>query len=458
MKSTTTAIAYTLLIATFTNLPLQAGTRQPTYTLQSQRSPGQTDKVTVLMEVSGEFKDRPAAGKDKEERVAMNGTCRLSYWEKTLAAKADSRRSVRYYETARADVKFKDGAHQPSLSAERRLIGAAVDESSGATLFSLGDPLSRDELELIDMIGNSLVLDDLLPSRPVTVGDTWKPSDKTVAMLLGLDEVTRCQVQCSLKEAAKSVARIDLSGSVTGKINDTTTRIELKGKYRFDLKARRIDWFALVTREDRGISQAASGFNVGVRLQMTITPSSAPPQLSATKLADADLEPTAERSRLGFHSPRERWQITYDRRWHLNSDDRDAALLKWIDQGAMAGQCNIASLAQRDPDKLVTLEEFQEDIRRALGKNFGEFVEAKQSINASGLRVLRVVAQGVAKAKGTELPIRWVYYHVADRQGRQVALTFTVEQESAKRFGDADREIVDSLRFAQNGKSLGTVR
>ncbi len=100
---------------------------------------------------------------------------------------------------------------------------------------------------------------------------------------------------------------------------------------------------------------------------------------------------------------------------------------------------------------MVSLEDFQNDVRQALDKNFGEFVDAKQSDNAAGYRVLRVEASGAAHDKSTEVPIRWVYYHVADQQGRQVALTFTVEQEHLDRFAEADRAIVDSLRFAQSG-------
>ena len=100
---------------------------------------------------------------------------------------------------------------------------------------------------------------------------------------------------------------------------------------------------------------------------------------------------------------------------------------------------------------MISLEDYQNDVREALGKNFGEFVEAKQSGDAAGYRVLRVVANGVAHDKSTEVPIRWIYYHVADEQGRQVALTFTVEQEHLERFAEADRAIVDSLRFAESG-------
>ena len=285
------------------------------------------------------------------------------------------------------------------------------------TLFSLGEPLSRDELEVIDILGNSLLLDDLLPARPVAVGDVWKPDDKVVAALLGLGGATRCDVQCVLKEVTETVARVELTGSAEGPVNDTSARIKLKGRYRFDRRSQRIDWFALVTREDRGISQVADGFNVGVRLQITITPEAPPPQLTDAKLTPEDLEPTPQRSRLAYQSPQDRWQILCDRGWYLNSDDRENALLKRIDQGSLAGQCNISSLPERDPDKLVSLEEFQEDVRRALGKSFGEFVEAKQSIDGSNHRVLRVVMHGVVHTKTTDVPIRWIYYHVADRGG-----------------------------------------
>ena len=285
---------------------------------------------------------------------------------------------------------------------------------------------------MIDILGNSLLLDDLLPEGPVAVGQTWKPADKVVAALLGLDAASRCDVQCVLKEVTDAVARFELAGQVEGPVNDTTARIQLKGKYRFDLRTGRIDWFALLSKEDRGISQVADGFEVVVRLQMTITPEEPSPELAEAKLATvSDLEPTPERTQLCYQSPGSRWRIIHDRRWYLGSDDRDVAVLKRIDKGTLIGQCNASSLAQRDPDKLVSLEEFQEDVRQALGENFGEFVEASQSVNAAKHRVLRVVVHGVVHNKSADVPIRWIYYHVADQQGRQAALTFTSSRSTS---------------------------
>jgi hypothetical protein len=420
-----------------------------TCSLVSQRKPGQIDRVTVLMEVGGDFKEGTGG---KSQRTQMSGTASMVYDEMTLAADPDRLRSVRYYEKAESKAKFKDGSHNPTLAESRRLVGVAID-SPAVNLFALREPMTRDELEVIDIIGNSLLLDRLLPEGPVAVGATWKPSDKVAAALLGLDSVTRNELQCTLKEVTATVARVELSGNVGGPVNDTKTSIEMKGKYRFDLRTKRIDWFAMVTKEDRGVSRVAVGFDLAVRFQMTIAPDVASTELTKEKLTGLNVEPSPETTMLHYVSPRDRWNITYDRQWYLNSDDQADAVLKLVRQGAVICQCNIASLSQKEPGRLVSLEEYQEDVRKALGENFGEFVEAKQSVDDSEHRILRVVVNGKVRGKSADLPICWVYYHVADRQGRQVALTFTVEQDLLERFAEADRAIVGSFQFAESAAS-----
>ena len=111
----------------------------------------------------------------------------------------------------------------------------------------------------------------------------------------------------------------------------------------------------------------------------------------------------------------------------------------------MIAQCNVSALTPGEPDKLVSREKYQEDIQQALGKDFKEFVEAGQTVDKANRRVLRVVVRGTA----SDLPIVWNYYHIADQQGRQMACVFTFEEKFAQRLGNADREIIDSLRFVE---------
>ncbi len=471
MKNTILSCCCLLSVLAAAAPAISADATKPSLTLHSRRATGQTDRVAVLMEVGGEFKDRVEG---KQQRTQMSGVDRLTYQEKTLEAGRNRLRAVRYYEKAESAVKFKDDALRCSLSPQRRLVGAAVDlpaettrplvaalqttttrplvAALHTTLFALRGPLRREELEVIDVLGNSLLLDYLLPDGPTAAGQTWKPADKAVSALLGLDAASRCDVQCTLTEITDAVARFELAGQVEGPVNDTTARVQLKGKCRFDRRIGRIDWFALLSKEDRGVSQVADGFEVVVRLQMTIAPQEPSPELAEANLSGPSLEPTPELTQLCYQPPGSHWRLSHDRHWYLGSDDRDVAVLKRIGEGTLIGQCNASSLPERDPDKLVSLEEFQADVRQALGESFGEFVEAGQSVNPAKHRVLRVVVHGTAHNKSADVPIRWIYYHVADQQGHQAALTFTVQQEHVERFADADKPVVESLRFAEAAK------
>ena len=291
MKKTLFNLLCLALLAHFANFTALAGEE---YALKSSREAGQIDRVNVLMEVGGELKE--VAG-GQEKHVAMSGVDKLTYHEMMLETEVAKPRSVRYYDKAESSVRFKDGAHTPSFGDRHRLVGVAVDLPS-AQLFALREPMSRDELEVIDILGNSLLLDNLLPEQAVAVGDTWKPAGKVMAAFLGLDSATKCDVECTLREVTATVARFELSGNIEGPVGDTRSSIEVKGRYRFDRRTNRIDWFAMLTHENRGMSQAADGFDINVRYQMTIASEEKSPELSKEKLAGLNLDSTPESSRL----------------------------------------------------------------------------------------------------------------------------------------------------------------
>ena len=137
------------------------------------------------------------------------------------------------------------------------------------------------------------------------------------------------------------------------------------------------------------------------------------------------------------------WRFTYDRRWHVTTDRAELAVLRLLVRGELLAQCNASPLEKRPPEKLITLAQFQQDVKQALGESFGEFVRASEDVNESEYRVYRVVARGAVD----ELPIQWHYYMVADREGRQVAFAFTIEQALLTQFGKADEALIDTLRF-----------
>ena len=446
MKTTHILVLLLSVLAIFAwhDYALAAPEAKSPVNLQSQRKAGQTDRVEVRLEVGGETQ---YMDEGKPQREKMSVLCELDYVEKTLEVPADPKkvwRSVRDYQKVSVDVKVGDGRFKPTLKPEHRLIAVEAAEKA-ATLFSPGGSLTRDELDAVDIQVNNLLLDRLLPEKAVTVGDRWPHSAELLTALLGLDEVAKTTVQSTLKEVAKTVARFEITGRVEGAVGGVSTVVDIKGRYRFNLLNKRIDWIGMLIKEVRQSSFVVDGVDAVSRLAIKITPIDEPASLADDALAKLDLETNPGATFLTYESANGDWQCQYDRRWHIHHQRPkvDAAVLRMVDRGELAGQCNLAALPQREPDKLVSLKEFQEDVRKALGKSFGEFVEASQSANDANYRVYRVAVDGTS----SEISMRWIYYLVADPQGRQVAFTFAVEQKLIERFAEADRSLVESLRF-----------
>jgi hypothetical protein len=322
------------------------------------------------------------------------------------------------------------------------LIGVDVDGSK-ATLYSPEGPLSRDELDLVDLLGNSLLVDGFLPERPVARGESWTHRDSLVAALLGLDELKANDVRSTLGEVNDSSALIDMVGRVEGAVDGVTTRIEVKAKYRFNRKTRRIDWFGLLVHEDRDVGHVAQGLDVVARLKMQIEPRDRSERLADTAIEGVEPKPTDVATQLTCESAEGDWQFAHDRRWYLVTSEHDLTVLRMVDRGELVAQCNVAPLHRVEPGKQATLEQFQSDVKEALGKQFGQFVKASQRASEKNYRVLHVVAEGLV----SELPIQWHYYLIANEQGEQVVFTFTVEKSLAERLGQSDQNLVGSFTF-----------
>lgn len=421
------------------------------YELVSQPAAGQTVRVEVQIDVGG---DLTLADEGKTRKLKMSVAGKLRYDEKVLlpdSANRLARRSVRYYDQASAVIKIDDGGAEPKLAKTRRLVVA--DSSGGrATLFSPSGPLTRQELDLIDVPANSLLLDALLPDRPVGIGDRWRLADELVAALLGLDAVSQSNVECELKEVAGPRAKLELAGRVLGAIGGVGTEIEVKGKYRYDFEVRRVTGLGLLVKEQRSIGHVTTGLDVVAKLQLALGPAAENRHLADAKLAQFTLSPRPETLLLRCESPTKKFTMTHARDWHLMTDSGELLALRLVDRGELVAQCNVSALPDVRPENPPSLAKFQQDLRRSLDKNFGNFVEASESVNSAGYRVLRVVVEGQI----SDLPLRWHYYLVTDQAGHAAVVAFTVEAELVPRLGDADGELVANLQFTPAEKAPAT--
>jgi len=430
-----------LLLAT---AAISAPARGTTYALRSARAQGGIDLVQAVLEVGG---DLTMVEQGEESREKMGVVAKFVYDEKSLrppSRTGQPMRAVRYYHQADGEIQSGEFTYKPRLREERRLIGVEID-GPDVTLFSPEGTLTSEELELIDVLANTLVLDRLLPDKPLPVNGQWEHPDDLIAALLGLDAVSEGNVKSVLSGVADGKARLEISGRVAGSENGVSTELELKGKYHFDLKAQRITWFGILVQENRSVGHVDTGFDVVARLQMKITPGRKSDPLSETALAGLSLEPTPELTRLTYEPPQAKWRLAHDRRWFLVTEEGSQAVLRLVDGGEKLAQCNIALLPQNADATQLTLEQFQEDVVRALDKSFEKLLRASQRHSEADYRVFQVVAEGAS----SEIPMQWIYYLVTDQQGRRVVLAFVLETQMLDRFRAADEPLVATLRLTE---------
>ena len=73
-------------------------------------------------------------------------------------------------------------------------------------LYSPDGALNREELDLIEVPGNTLVIDQLLPAGPVAPGDSWKLKDQALADLLALEAVSWTDAEAMLASVSDGMA------------------------------------------------------------------------------------------------------------------------------------------------------------------------------------------------------------------------------------------------------------
>ena len=125
-------------------------------------------EVTIELECGGTMQVRDDNGPATEpQTLPMSVSAKLVYDEHRVAPAAGTlaTRSIRYYNEAAAVIKVDNGGLTPKLADDRRLVVA--DNPGGRLSFAAADGLlQREELDLIDVTGDSLAVDGLLPEPP----------------------------------------------------------------------------------------------------------------------------------------------------------------------------------------------------------------------------------------------------------------------------------------------------
>lgn len=434
-----------------------------TYLLQADLSAGDVSEVVVTLEVGGESLYGEAGGIEKEP-LSVSGEFRyteqLLKWSDEMAG---SSRSLRHYRSATAKIQKEQAGVQPTLSesasgsaSESTPMVVAEIRAGKTGLNGAAGPLTRGQYDLINLPGNTLALNHLLPGRALKEGESWDHDAATIGALLGMDHVAVCEVRSVVTGDQNNQVQIRMAGTVHGTIDGAPTEMHLRGAYLFHLRAKRITKLNLAIQEKRTGSPIVPGLDVVAKVSISVKPSEAPSEAMKGMLAELGdqqdaSEPLSEplSEILRYEAAEQGFRFLHDRCWYVTAEQRDQVSLGCLQKGDLTARCSITTLPARSEGRATSLEQYERDVRTSVGEPLETVVASTQWTTAEGHACLGVVAHGSVKG----VPLEWRYYLVSAPGLPRVSLSVTVEQSRVEQFGDTDRQIVDSLELLQKAET-----
>ena len=412
------------------------------YLLKPSLRTDATTTVSIDLEMGGELLSHEE-GEFESQPVSVAGKVlyheRLIEWSPKATQLA---RSVRQYEGASATIKVEQEGVQRTLPTERRALAVEIRDGYVA-IDSLTEPLTREQWDLVNVVGNSLAIDRLLPGKEIAEGEGWDHDKAAIGPLLGMDHVAVCEVRSVVTGESNNQVQIRLAGTVHGTVDGAPTEIEVRGAYLFHLKRHRITKFNLAIQEKRTVSEVVPGLDIVARVKLTIVPAARKDQLGAdlTERVSDTSRPLNrallyDGSQLGF-------RFLHNATWYITAEQSDILSLRHLQEGDLTAHCNLSTLPPRSAGRETTLEEFERDVRTSIGNHLEKVTASRQWTTSQGNTCLGVIALGKVK----DVPVQWRYYLIAAPDMPRVSMAVTVEQSLIERFADADRQLVNSMEL-----------
>jgi hypothetical protein len=432
-------------------LGLMGTAAQPVVLRESAR-PGEATRVVVELKADGLYRPNAIDGAPEPKPLDLKVETRFEFLERTLddGQRGDTRRVLRKVIQAASAI---NGTIRPSASSVRPEVSILIasNREDAVFTFSPAGPLTRSELELVQAPGDPLSLAGLLPDGPVKVGESWPIGHAAARALSDYDALAGNRLNATLTSLDQGFAHVKLAGEIRGAARGGEGTINCDGSFTFDRKQGLITELALKRAEVRKPGPVEAGLDLKSTLTVNRRQAELPPELNLDAVAVAALprETDARAAVLLFSPPDGRYTLLHDRDWHIFWDDTRLAVLKRLDHGEVVAQCNVAVGPSAGKGRHQDPAQFRDDVRRALGKRFGQLTGEGEveGASAGGYRY-KVSVQG----REEDLDILWHYYLVASPDGEQLLVTFTLGEPQAKAFGDQDARLIGSLVWKDAGK------
>ena len=436
-------------------LMLAAGVRAQTYTLAEDPLIDSYFKVELDMNLSGVIKVRQERAnpdskqKDPYEERALKqtATAKHVFLERILEASKTGLvdKSARLYQIAQAEFVISKDKAEHTLPAKHYFMMAHRIKDQ-AFVYCPDGILTAEELELTEHF-DTMGLPGLLPGRAVKVGETWKPINAAVQTLLDLDGLVAQDLTCKLDKVENDMAHVSVTGTANGIALGASAKMKVTASYQFDLKAKHLTALTWKQNDEREQGPVSPAFQAEIVTTMKRTPIDADQADNLDDIRLIKVEPTPPKplTRLLFAEPQGRYELVYDRDWHMVGRSEQQVVMRLMDRGDFVAQLTITPWKKAEPGKHIAEDEFKEAMSKSLGWEQEDQPETGKVIPdpRPGYWIYQIGSSGTLN--GTKA-VQY-FYMVAGPQGDQVLMTFTMSPSQAAKLNTRDLPMVRGLTF-----------
>jgi hypothetical protein len=402
-------------------------------------------EVTARVAITGDFL---TAAKDGAIKLKVQSNAAYDFHERRIAGTgqgAEAYRMVRDYSGAEANSVVDTRKTNTKLNGSlRRLV--AQGQSSGIEFYSTTHHLSRQDIDLLSMPGDTVAVMGMLPPGSIEKGETWKPPLWVVQSMTGVEAMLKNDLECRMKSFTAAGATVTFQGSIEGAVHGATTEITVNGSFIFDRKQNIIARFEMSQQEKRSVGTVSPGMDIVAKVTWDRKPI-ARSRITDEYVKSIPLIPEPTSALLSYRTP---WGVTFqhDRNWHLFHQTPELSILRLVESGGLVAQLNVSKVVDSAPGEFTPESQFQDDIREALGERLTKIESAELVKRKDALRIYRVIANGTVGKQ----EMKWFYYLATAPSGKQTAFVFSVGAAELEKLTNRDLGIASSISFRTSGQ------
>jgi hypothetical protein len=414
-------------------------------------NPKDVSQVEIKMRLTGE-RIFDQDGQRQSQKVTATAEHRFD--EKVLAvheAKGERPRMVakaaRKYQTAKGTI-IADGPITKTVRPDRSLAVAQRGEDGTFLAYSLGGPLTREELDILSEHFDTLCLAGVLPGKEVAKGDTWRLHNAAVLGLCQFEGLVAHEVKGTLKEVDGDKATFTIAGNAQGIELGATVELKITATGTFDLANHRISSLEWKQEDNRGGGPASPAFKAEVVVNITRTTIAEPKELtdSALETVPQSFEVPATLTALIYRDPKARFELSHARDWKFNGRTDQHSVFRLLDRGDFVAQATITPWTKSEPGQHQSDEDFKKDMMAAPDFETEQILqEGEIKTGRNGWYIYRMSAQGTTGGiKSVQ-----TFFLVAAPNGEQLVVAFTMNQTQVGKLGARDLTLVEGLMFGE---------